>query len=159
MEFSGEVVTGRFFDGVHGLQFALPASLEDLAAGRESEDAVWWLNAADPASLCGVDIPELKSLLPSRLSSTHIVFHGGAVVLVSRRRGRELELRAPPDEPRLADYLSCMKSLTTRDVRPASAVHVEVVNGEPALSSPYKSRFLEAGFVEDYRRLTYASRG
>ena len=24
MEFSGEVVTGRFFDGIHGLQFALP---------------------------------------------------------------------------------------------------------------------------------------
>jgi ATP-dependent Lhr-like helicase len=87
MEFSGEVVTGRFFDGIHGLQFALPAVLEDLASERESE-AIWWLNAADPASLCGVDLPGLKPQLPSRLSSTHVVFHGCSVVLVSRRRGR-----------------------------------------------------------------------
>jgi ATP-dependent Lhr-like helicase len=158
MEFSGEVVTGRFFDGVHGLQFALPAAWESLAAGQEAEDAVWWLNAADPASLCGVDLPALKGVLPSRLSSTHIVFHGTAVVLVSRRRGRELELRVPPDAPRLSDYLSCIKNLTGRDARPMSAVHVETINGEPALSSPYKNCLLAAGFVEGYRRLSYAGR-
>jgi ATP-dependent Lhr-like helicase len=153
MEFSGEVVTGRFFDGIHGLQFALPAVLEDLASERESDDAVWWLNAADPASLCGVDLPGLKPQLPSRLSSTHVVFHGGSVVLVSRRRGRELDLRVPPDAPRLPEYLSFVKVLTGRDARPMSAVHVESINGEPALSSPYKSRLIEAGFVEGYRGL------
>src|SRR5208337_333960 len=32
MEFSGEVVTGRFFDGVPGVQFALPSVAEQLAA-------------------------------------------------------------------------------------------------------------------------------
>ena len=32
MEFSGEVVTGRFFDGIRGLQFAHPTVLEELAA-------------------------------------------------------------------------------------------------------------------------------
>jgi len=31
-------------------------------------------------------------------------------------------------------------------------------DGEPALSSPYKSRMLEAGFAEGYRRLSYAAR-
>ena len=31
MEFSGEVVTGRFFDGIRGLQFALPPVFEELA--------------------------------------------------------------------------------------------------------------------------------
>jgi ATP-dependent Lhr-like helicase len=158
MEFSGEVVTGRFFEGIRGLQFALPAALEALAAEPASEDAVWWLNAADPASLCGVDLPSLKGLLPSRLSSTHVVFHGGSVVLVSRRKGRELELRVPPDAPRFAEYLSFLKILTGRDARPMSAVHVETINGEPAPSSPYKNRLIEAGFVEDYRRLTFAAR-
>jgi ATP-dependent Lhr-like helicase len=158
MEFSGEVVTGRFFDGIHGLQFAHPTVLEELAVEQASEDAVWWLNAADPASLCGVDVPALKGLLPSRLSSTHVVFHGGRVVLVSRRRGRELELRVPPDAPRLAEYLSFVKTLTGRDARPMNAVHVETINSEPALSSPFKNRLLEAGFVEDYRRLSFAAR-
>ena len=55
MEFSGEVVTGRFFEGIHGLQFALPAVLEELAAEQGADDEVWWLNAADPGELlrCG----------------------------------------------------------------------------------------------------------
>jgi ATP-dependent Lhr-like helicase len=130
----------------------------ELAAEPGAEDEVWWLNAADPASLCGVDVPALKGLLPSRLSSTHVVFQGGTVVLVSRRRGRELEFRVPPDGPRLAEYLSFANVLTGRDARPLSAVHVETINGEPALSSPYKQRLLEAGFVEGYRRLTYVGR-
>ena len=158
MEFSGEVVTGRFFEGVHGLQFALPAVLEELAAEQGSDDDVWWLNAADPASFCGVDVPGLKSQLPPRLPSTHVVFHGAAVVLVSRRRGRELEVRVPPDASRLADYLSFVKVLTGRDARPLSAVHVETINSEPALSSAYKDALVAAGFVEGYRRLTWAAR-
>ena len=158
MEFAGEVVTGRFFDGIHGLQFALPGVLEELAAEPGHGEEVWWLNAADPASFCGVDLPGLKAQLPPRLSSTHVVFHGTAVVLVSRRRGRELDVRVPPDEPRLADYLSFVKVLTGRDARPLSAVHVETINGEPALSSEYKNVLVAAGFVEGYRRLTYAAR-
>jgi ATP-dependent Lhr-like helicase len=174
MEFSGEVVTGRFFDGIHGVQFALPSVPEQIAAESAgyvdaksagyvdaesaSEDAVWWLNAADPASLCGIDIPALKGGLPSRLSSTHVVYHGSAVVLVSRRRGRELELRVPPDAPRLVEYLSFVKVLTGRDARPMTSFRVETINGEPAPASPYKGRLLEAGFVEEYRRLTYAAR-
>jgi hypothetical protein len=51
-----------------------------------------------------------------------------------------------------------VKVLTGRDARPMNAVHVETINGEPSLSSPYKPRLLEAGFVEDYRRLTFAAR-
>ena len=162
MEFSGEVVAGRFFDGVSGLQFALPSALEELSAlgeraadGAEKSDKVWWLNAADPASLCGVEVTGLKASLLSRLPTTHVVFHGSSVVLVSRRKGRELEIRVPPDAPRIPDYLSFLKVLTGREQRPMNAVHVERINGEPALQSPYKGRLIECGFAEDYRRLTF----
>ncbi len=158
MEFSGEVVTGRFFDGIGGLQFALPSVLEELSSEVEPEPAVWWLNAADPASLCGLDVPALKQMLPSRLSTTHVVFQGASVVLVSRRRGRDLDFRVPTDEPRLPEYLSFVKVLTGRDQRPLNAVHVESINGAPAAGSPYKARLLESGFVEEYRRLTYGAR-
>jgi len=48
--------------------------------------------------------------------------------------------------------------LTGRDVRPMNAVHVQAINGEPALASAYKGRFLEAGFTEEYQRLTFAAR-
>ena len=100
----------------------------------------------------------LKGVLPSRLSSTHVVFHGSAVVLVSRRKGLDLEMRVPPDAPRMVEYLAFVKVLTGRDARPMTSFRVETINGEPAPSSPYKGRLLEAGFVEEYRRLTYAAR-
>ena len=117
MEFSGEVVAGRFFDGVRGLQFASPSALESLVSPPR-EDVVFWMNAADPASLCGVDLDALKSFLPSRLPTTHLVFHGPRVVLVSRRTGRDLEFRVPPQEPRIPDYMSFVKTLTGRDQQP-----------------------------------------
>jgi ATP-dependent Lhr-like helicase len=105
-----------------------------------------------------VDIEGLKSALPSRLPTTHVVFHGDVVVLVSRRKGLELEFRVPPESPRIPDYLSFVKVLTGREWRPMSAVRVETINKEPAGMSPYKDRLIEFGFVEDYRRLTYRAR-
>jgi len=157
MEFSGEVVTGRFFDGVHGLQFALPSIVEELRQGADSHD-VWWLNACDPASLAGVDVEGLKAYLPTRLSTTHIVFEGSSVVLVSRRRGKDLEVRVAPGDLRVADHLAFFRVLTERDVRPLGAIHVETINKEPALQSVYRSRLVDFGFVEEYRRLTLRAR-
>jgi ATP-dependent Lhr-like helicase len=173
MEFSGEIVAGRFFEGVKGLQFADPSLIEKWgdakpagpggAARADAKsagyvEAVWWVNAADPASLCGVDIEALKPALPSRLPTTHVVFHGDRVVLVSRRKGLELELRVPPESPQLPEYLAFVKVLTGREWRPMSAVRVETINGVPVGTSPYKERLIEFGFVEDYRRLTYRAR-
>ncbi|HET6450940.1 MAG TPA: ATP-dependent helicase, partial [Spirochaetia bacterium] len=158
MEFSGEVVSGRFFEGPAGVQFALPSVIEELSVLAAADESVWWINAADPASLCGVDIPALKALLPSRLSSTHVVFHGARVVLVSRRRGREMEIRVPPDSSRLTEYLGFVRVLTGRDARAMTAVHVQTINGEPALASAWKGPLLAAGFVEEYQRLTFVAR-
>ena len=157
MEFSGEVVAGRFFDGIHGLQFASPSVLDSLSA-QPFEDAVFWMNAADPASLCGVDLEALKAFLPSRLATTHLVFHGSRVVVISRRMGQDLEFRVSAEEPRIPDYMGFAKALTTRDREPLPAVHVVTVNGEPVGKSPYHQALLNAGFVEDYKRLTYRAK-
>jgi ATP-dependent Lhr-like helicase len=156
MEFSGEVVAGMFFKGVRGLQFASPSVLESLAASPS--DTVFWMNAADPASLCGVGLESLKEILPPRLATTHLVFHGPRVVLVARRMGRDLEFRVPPEEPRIGDYMGFARELTSRDQRPLPAVHVLSVNGEPVGKSPYRAALIGAGFVEDYRRLSYRAR-
>ena len=168
MEFSGEVVAGRFFEGIKGLQFADPSLIEGWGGAESAEyvgaksaeyvGAVWWVNAADPASLCGVDIEALKPALPSRLPTTHVVFHGDRVVLISRRKGLDLELRVPPESPRLLEYLAFVKVLTGREWRPMNAVRVETINDVPVGNSPYKERLIEFGFVEDYRRLTYRAR-
>jgi len=116
---------------------------------------VWWMNACDPASLCGVPVPGLKETLPSRLPTTHVVYHGNAVVLVSRRRGRDLEFRVPVDDPALGRYLGFVRATVGRDVRAPAALHVEAINGIAATGSPYRPALVSFGFVEDYRRFVF----
>ena len=139
MELGGEVVAGQFFRGVPGLQFASHVALRRLVEGVP-EDRVWWVNATDPASPCGVGLDGLGQL-PRRVPTSHLVFHGHRLVVASERRGRSLEVRVGPDHPRLADYLGFLKVLLARAVRPAKAVVVETINGEPAASGPYGQAF------------------
>jgi len=157
MELSGEAAAGRFVDGVRGIQFALPAALAALeaAAGRAFDDAVYWMNAADPASLAGTDVEGLKAVLPQRLPTTHVVFHGARVALVSRRRGRDLEFLVPPDSPLVPRLLAFVKALAGGETSPLGVMHVETVNGEPAAASPWAPAMLRFGFTADYRRLTW----
>jgi ATP-dependent Lhr-like helicase len=83
-----------------------------------------------------------------------VVYRGDTVVLVSRRRGRDLAFSVPPDDSRLSECLDVFHAMVARDVRAASAVHVETINGGPAAASPYRPALLGAGFVEDYQRLS-----
>ena len=136
MELGGEVLAGHFFHGIQGLQFLTHDAFRRLQEGLP-EDAIYWFCAADPASLCGVDIEGLKGTLPPRLPSHHLVYHGERLVLVSRRRGRDLEPHVPPDHPRWLDYLGPLESLLIRPVAPLTSLEVETIGGEPALSSPY----------------------
>jgi ATP-dependent Lhr-like helicase len=142
MELSGEVLAGHFFEGVRGLQFITHDAFRNL---RESlpEDAIYWFCAADPASLCGVDIEGLKGELPPRLGSTHLVYHGVRLVLVSKRRGKELDPRVGAEHPHLAEYFGVLKMLLAREVQPLSNLEVETIAGVPALKSPYVDKMGE----------------
>ncbi len=136
MELSGELLAGCFFSGVPGLQFASPAALRALRDGLP-EDAIYWLSAADPVSPCGLGLEALRGDLPPRLASTHLVFHGPRLVLVSKRHGAELEIRVAPDHPDLASYFEVLKTLLTRQFHPRRALTIETLNGDPAAASPY----------------------
>jgi len=137
MELSGEVLAGWFFDGVPGLQFASPAALRTLRDGLLPDDAVYWMSARDPASLCGVDLVGLKAALPERRQGTFLVFHGDRLVVTARRRGKTLEIVVPADHPRLEEYLGFLKTLLSRDFAPKKAIEVEEINGAPAPESGY----------------------
>jgi ATP-dependent Lhr-like helicase len=138
MELGGEVVAGQFFTGLPGLQFASHSALRRLREGVP-HDAVWWVNAADPASPSGLPIEGLVGPLPRRVSTSHLVFHGHRLVVASERRGRALSIRVGPDHPDFARYLVFLKVLLTRAVRPMRAVVVERINGEPAAAGPYRA--------------------
>ena len=137
MELSGEVLTGQFFAGVPGLQFASPGAFRTLRDELLPDDAVYWMNARDPASLSGVDLPGLKAALPERREGNVLVFHGERLVVAARRRGKTLEVAVAPDHPRLEEYLGFLKVQLGRDFAPRKAIEVEEINGEPAPASPY----------------------
>ncbi len=135
MELSGELLAGRFFEGLSGPQFTTPALLAILR-GRLPDDAIYWLNAADPASLCGAGIEGLEHL-PDRRPTTTLVCHGDRLVVTATRSGKELRIAAPPDHPRLADYLAFLSERQHRAVLPLGTVTIETINDQPADESPY----------------------
>jgi ATP-dependent Lhr-like helicase len=154
MELSGEVLTGYFFHGIPGLQFISPGALRLLLRSLP-QDAVYWFNAADPASMCGIQLDAVRGTLPPRRPSTHLVYRGARRVMASQRHGKDLIFHVPPDEPDIARYLGPLHHLLTRPVAPFRSVTVETVNGQPAANSPYLE-LLRTAFevVPDYKSIT-----
>ncbi len=142
MELSGEVLSGYFFDGLPGLQFMAPKAFQELKQGLAKDD-VYWLNATDPASVCGLGIDELSGVLPARRPSTHLVYHGTRLVLVSQRNGGELDIRVDPGDPNLERYFEVLKHLLTRQFSPRRSITVEAINDAPADKSPYAATLAE----------------
>ncbi len=152
MELGGEVIGGRFFAGVPGLQLASPATVRRLEQGLPA-DRVFWLNAMDPASPCGLGLGGFSFELPRRAPGNHLVFHGSRLVVTSAGSGRRLTVVVGPDHPRLGDYLAFLRVQLGRNERPRRAVVVETVNGEPAAASPYRD------VLADIAAVTRSGRG
>jgi ATP-dependent Lhr-like helicase len=145
MEFSGEVLCGHFFSDINGLQFASKEAFMRLQ-NYSPNNRIFWINAQDPASLCGVDLPGLKSSLPSRLSTTFLVYQGSRLILVAKRNGKELEFKVEPDFPSLKECLQLFKDLLARDFNPLKNIVVKKVNHEDVFSSPYLEPLKTFGF-------------
>jgi len=136
MELSGEILSGYFFKGISGPQFISQDAFRTLQSGIP-EEKIYWLNAADPASVCGLQMDALKGLLPKRAATTHLVYRGSHLVLVSERNGKSLTIHVPPDSPDLKDYLDVLHHLLNRSFRPLRQITVEMINTENAALSPY----------------------
>ena len=82
----------------------------------------------------------IKGNLPRRHASTHLVYHGERLVLVSQRHGKDLDIRVTPAE---ADsrYFDVFRHLLTRDVHPLSYISLETINDEKARRSPWLDVF------------------
>jgi ATP-dependent Lhr-like helicase len=157
MELSGEIMSGYFFDGVPGVQFITPEALRFLREGLD-EEAVWWINAKDPASFCGSGLDALRGGLPRRHESTHLVFEGRRVVLESYRNGNDVRFHIPPDHPRFHESLRLFTILVSRDFNPLNKVFVEKINGANARSSVYFGAMREFGFRSAYKGLDLRKR-
>jgi ATP-dependent Lhr-like helicase len=136
MELSGEVFAGQFFEGVPGVQFASASAVHALRQGF-GHDSIFWLNAQDPASCAGLDLPGLKADLPRRVAGNHLVYRGADLVVVSQRSGKSLTIHLQPDDPLLKRCFGFMDNLLARRIEPVASIGVEEINGAPALKSPY----------------------
>jgi len=143
MELGGEVLAGRFFENIEGLQFASHEAFRLLQRGLD-KDAVYWINAIDPASLCG---QQLLGDLPPRIASTWLVYQGEALILVARKNGADVEVRRDTLDPR---HLALFGEL----LRNRRRITIETIDGKPAATSEHTEAFKKAGFYADHKHLT-----
>jgi len=152
MELSGEIVAGVFFTNIQGLQFASHEAVRELTRPLPN-DAVYWLNATDPASCCGLNIPELKSKLPRRLASTYVVYRGAEPTVIIQAKGKTVQINLPPAHQGLPQCLGVFKELLGREFNPLKMIEIETINGEAAESSPYFQTFREFGFEKEFKSI------
>ena len=153
MELSGEVLSGFFFRGIPGPQFVSHAAFRRLQK-KMPEDSTYWINATDPASLCGVHLDVLKDALPPRVTGTHLIYRGKEIVGMSRRNGKDLTFHVPPDDLNFPKYAGLFRHLLTRSVQPLRRIAIETINGEKAPQSPYVQAFRNSfEVIVDYRYL------
>jgi ATP-dependent Lhr-like helicase len=152
MEFSGEVLAGPFFDRITGLQFMSHEAFALLNQDLE-RDRIFWINACDPASLCGIGIDGPRQDLPARLPSNFVVYHGGNIALIVQKNGKSIDFRIDPGHVRMSETLTVFKTLLERDFNPKKRIIVETINDEPALNSPYRDDLIKFGFTKDVDRL------
>jgi ATP-dependent Lhr-like helicase len=136
MELSGEVMAGIFFHGIPGPQFISHRALRRLQR-KLPEDVIYWINATDPASLCGIQLDSVRGMLPARVGTTHLVYRGNSLIVVSKRNGKDLTFNVAPDDPNLPEYMGFLRHLLTRKFQPMKRILIETINGEKATHSPY----------------------
>jgi ATP-dependent Lhr-like helicase len=136
MELSGEVISGVFFHGISGPQFISQKAFRRLQR-KLSIETIYWINATDPISLCGVQMDSLRGTLPPRVAGTHLVYQGKDLRVISKRSGKDLSFLIPHHDPGLLNYFISLHHLLTRKFQPMKRIVIETINGEKATESPY----------------------
>ncbi len=136
MELSGEAVSGAFFSGLSGPQFATSRAVRLLADGL-SGNASWWCAGRDPAALWGGTPAGEGVALPRRSAGSYAAFVGQRPVCAVEAGGTRLTLALSPEDAALPAALAPLAHLLSRRIAPEAAVKVVAINGVPAGESPY----------------------
>ena len=153
MEYSGEILGGYFFHGIPGPQFISHQAFRKLQQDL-SEDTVWWINACDPVSPCGLYLDGLKGTLPKRVEGAHLVYQGKQLIMVSERKGKTLTFFIPPHDPVMPAALAPLHHMLERTFQPMRRITVEMINDGTAPGSPYVEALKIAfDITADYKRV------
>jgi len=140
MELSGEILSGYFFEGLPGPQFMSHKAFRMLRTFKPKDD-IYWVNALDPVSMCGIQVDYFKGTLPKRLPGNHIVYRGTEPVLFSEGNGKILTILIPTNDPDIQSCLCSLKYMIEREFKPLKKIIIETINGEQAIKSPYVEVF------------------
>lgn len=163
MEMRGEVRRGYFVEGLSGMQFALPAAMEELRgirSGTDKQENAGWevtlLNACDPANPYGPGVPLPRtaggsSHTLSRQAGNFIAFHGGSPILILENGGSSIMTIGHPESEAVVAALRRFIELTrfTPAVRPIKRIIVEYWDGARPAGTSWGSILRELGFRGD----------
>ncbi|MBB2200808.1 ATP-dependent helicase [Gluconacetobacter tumulisoli] len=111
MEDAGQILRGRFVEGLGAAQFAERATvdrLRELANARSADPVPAALSASDPANPFGTILPwppHRSTIRPTRRGGAFVVIAGERLVLYLTQGGRTLLTYVDADDPALADML------------------------------------------------------
>jgi ATP-dependent Lhr-like helicase len=161
MELGGELLYGRYFDGIEGPQFMSPRAL-DLFMNLDSLAAAapYWISALDPASPAGFPFEVRPLLAPARSESNRLCMLAGRIVALLSRSGKELDITLDPGDPALPGLVAGIVSFRERLKAGRQSggswggkIAIERMNGEPAGLSPYSAAMEASGFDRDRGKL------
>lgn len=153
MEMRGEIRRGFFVEGMSGMQFALPAAVEELRRLRsphERDDVTILINACDPANPLGSG--RLTSDIQlSRVPSAFLAFHRGSPILLIEGNGRLLRTLGESSNDALHSALRQFAALLKlpEPLRPFREITVELCNGLRAAESSLAPLLASIGFRRD----------
>jgi ATP-dependent Lhr-like helicase len=164
MEDAGRIRRGYFVAGLGGAQFALPAAVDMLRSFRDEPDVprTVVVAATDPANPYGslvawphgdeVDAPEASAARgATRSAGSLVVLADGRAAGYLRRRGHELLLTPPADEPRRSQIVRAVArallDLAAQGRSGQRGLALETINGIAASSHPLAPLFVQEGFT------------
>ncbi|MFP4384942.1 MAG: DEAD/DEAH box helicase [Spirochaetia bacterium] len=143
MELRGEITGGYFLKGIPGPHF-ITSRTAGILSENPDDGKIFWMNAYDPASPCGLGGNLFPWDLPSRIPSNHLVFKGTELKAVSKRNGREIDFFTEPGDPEIPQYLEFLRHRQ-------GIVYTEKINGIPTRKSPFRDDLEKYGFRRDFK--------
>jgi ATP-dependent Lhr-like helicase len=160
MELRGEIRRGYFVEGLSGMQYALPAAVEEIRSTRSEmhrHPEVLLLNACDPANPygSGIDMTTsgaiFRNVRFARLPGNYVAFLQGMPVVLIEYSGSRISSLGEPDSNVLTRALKSFMELLDlpSPLRPFREILVEYCDGVRPTISPMEPVLRELGFHAD----------
>ena len=152
MEMRGEIRRGYFVEGLSGMQYALPAAVEELRRIKSSPGAkVVLVNSCDPGNLYGTRIEWTGGDRSPRIPANFLAYAAGRPFLIIEGEGSRIRTLGRPETEQVIEALRQFLSLTRlpEALHPIRAVVIEQWDGERPGSTSWTGVLRELGFHGD----------